>query len=98
MASRIGRRKFLATLGGAVASWPLAARAQQPAIVPLPRPDIRRRRVLCAVICRGLNHTGFVEGQNVAIECRFAAMVSGQTQEERQCAKLQSQPYWLHSE
>jgi hypothetical protein len=40
----------------------------------------------------------FVEGQNTAIECRFAAIVPGATEEERQCAKLQSQPYWLHSE
>ena len=71
MASYIGRRKFLATLGGAVATWPLAARAEQPAlpVVGFIRDgsaDANARNV--AAFRKGLNETGTVEGQNVTVE------------------------------
>src|SRR5262245_25575710 len=74
MASHIGRQKFLATLGGAVAAWPLAARAQQPAmpVVGFLRSetlaDVPQDRV--TAFRQGVKEAGFVEGQNVAIEIR----------------------------
>ena len=71
MASYIGRRRLLATLGGA-AAWPLAARAQQ---VPSPVVgflEVGERSHVLAAFQRGLAETGYVAGQNVAIEVRTA--------------------------
>src|SRR5262249_20595565 len=69
MASYIGRRKFLATLGGA-AAWPLAAWAQQPTpIVGLINSRSAQDAVRnVAAFRKGLDETGYVEGQNVMVE------------------------------
>jgi putative ABC transport system substrate-binding protein len=74
MASHIGRRKFLATLGGAVA-WPLAARAQQsalPVVGVLGGTSQAEWVSFLAAFNRGLKELGYVEGQNVKIEYRWA--------------------------
>jgi putative ABC transport system substrate-binding protein len=75
MASYIGRRKLLATLGGAAAAWPLAVRAQQAALPVVgylnfgsPESDAPRLTGLR----QGLSQTGYVEGRNLVIEYRWA--------------------------
>jgi putative ABC transport system substrate-binding protein len=75
MTVTIGRRELLAALGGAAAVWPLAARAQQPAIpsVGFLYPGVPELSAgIVAAFRKGLSETGFNDGRNVTIEFRFA--------------------------
>src|SRR6478752_9244712 len=74
--SGLGRREVVALLGGAaVAGWPLAARAQQP-VMPvigfMSSVSAAPSAHLVAAFRDGLKAIGFVEGQNVAIDFRWA--------------------------
>jgi putative tryptophan/tyrosine transport system substrate-binding protein len=76
MTVTIGRREFLATLGGAAATWPLAARAQQPAKLPtigfLGQSTRSAASEWVAAFVQRLRELGRIEGRTITIEYRWA--------------------------
>jgi putative ABC transport system substrate-binding protein len=102
MASYIGRRKFLATLGGA-AAWPRVARAQQPegmrrigVLVGLAEDDPETKARLAA-FRQGLEKGGWSEGRNVRIDARFAPVGTQAQVLAKKLVALQPDVIFAHS-
>jgi hypothetical protein len=81
MATHIGRREFIATLGGA-AAWPLAARAQQGERVRrigllMGTADDREGQARVTALKQGLQELGWTDGGNIQIETRFSGADAG---------------------
>src|SRR5215831_5262463 len=79
MSAKIKRRVFITLLGGAVAAWPLAARAQQPErmrrigfLGGAARPVSFESNSTLGGLLQGLRDLGYVEGRDFVMEWRFA--------------------------
>src|SRR6266567_2349897 len=82
MAIHIGRRKFVVTLGGVAAAWPLAARAQQAERVRrigllMGVGDDREAQARVTAFKQGLQELGWTDGRNIQIETRFGGADTG---------------------
>jgi len=79
MTVTIGRREFLAALGGVAVAWPLAARAQQRekmrriGVLMNLSPDDAEGQARLAAFLQGLQEAGWAVGRNVRIELRWGA-------------------------
>src|SRR5262249_55902966 len=70
----VRRRDFIKVIAGSAVAWPLAARAQQPAMpmIGFMIADVQSRSQQIAAFHAGLKKSGYVEGQNVRVEFRSA--------------------------